>query len=64
MGLAEPGLYQACGSKTNQHVHAAIFKTVEPTRTYRIAQGTLLNVLGQPGWEKGLGENEYMYMYG
>ena len=29
-----------------------------------IAQGTLLNVIWQPGWEGSLGENEYMYMYG
>ena len=27
-----------------------------------IAQGTLLNVLWQPGWEGSLGENGYMYM--
>jgi len=29
------------------------------TRTYWIAHGTLLNVLWQPGWERGLGENRY-----
>ena len=29
-----------------------------------IAQGTLLNIMWQPGWEGSLGENEYMYMYG
>ena len=29
-----------------------------------IAQGTLLNVMWQPGWEEGsLGENGYMYVY-
>ena len=28
-----------------------------------MAQGTLLNVMWQPGWEQGLGENGYMYMY-
>ena len=28
------------------------------------AQGTLLNVTWQPGWEESLGENGYMYMYG
>ena len=27
------------------------------------AQGTLLNVTWQPGWEESLGENGYMYMY-
>ena len=26
--------------------------------------GILLNVMYQPGWEQGLGENGYMYMYG
>ena len=28
-----------------------------------MAQGTLLNVMWQPAWEQGLGENGYMYMY-
>ena len=28
-----------------------------------IAHGTLLNVMCQPGWERGLGENGYMYIY-
>ena len=29
-----------------------------------IAHRSLLNAMCQPGWEKGLGENGYMYMYG
>ena len=29
-----------------------------------MAQGTLLNVMGQPGREGNLGENRYMYIYG
>ena len=29
-----------------------------------IAQGTLFNVMWQPGWEGSLGESGYMYMYG
>ena len=32
-------------------------------RTYCIVQGTLLNVMWEPGWEGSLGENGYMYMY-
>ena len=28
------------------------------------AQGTLLNVMWQPGWKGSLGENGYKYMYG
>ena len=31
--------------------------------SYYIAQGTLLDVMWQPGWEGSLGENGYMYMY-
>ena len=29
----------------------------QPTRTYCLAQGTLLNVMWQPGWDRSLGEN-------
>ena len=29
-----------------------------------MAQGTLLNVMWQPGWEGSFGENGYMRMYG
>ena len=46
------------------HVHTAIFKMDNQKRTYCIAQGTLLNVMWQTGWEAGLGESGYMYMYG
>ena len=28
------------------------------------AQGTLLSVMWQPGWEGNLGENGYIYTYG
>ena len=31
--------------------------------TFGTAQGTLLNVMGQPGWERSFGENGYMYLY-
>ena len=31
--------------------------------TFRTAQGTLLNVMEQPGWERSFGENGYMYLY-
>ena len=34
------------------------------TRTYCVAQGTLLNVTWQPGWEGSLGKNGSMYVYG
>ena len=34
------------------------------TRTYCIAQGSLLNVMWQPGWEGVWEENGHMYMYG
>ena len=29
-----------------------------------IARGTLLNVMCQPGWERGVGENGDIFMYG
>ena len=32
--------------------------------TYYIAEGTLLNVKGQPGEEKSLAENGYIYTCG
>ena len=41
-----------------------MYTLLYPTRTYCIAQGTLLNVMWQPGWEGSLEENVYMYMYG
>ena len=28
------------------------------------AQGILQNVMLQPGWDRSLGENGYMYIYG
>ena len=34
------------------------------TRIYCIAQGTLLNIMWQPGWEGSLGENGYISVYG
>ena len=34
----------------------------KPARTYCTAQGTLLNVLWQPGREGNLGENGYTYV--
>lgn len=43
-------------------MHTAVFK-VSPTKTYCTAQGTLLNVLRQPGWDRGLGESGYTEMW-
>ena len=37
---------------------------LKSTKTYCIAQGTLFNVMWQPGWEGSLGENGYVYMQG
>ena len=46
----------------DRHVHTAVCKM--DNQHGPIAQGTLLNVMWQPGWEGSLGENGYMYMYG
>ena len=43
------------------HIHTAIFKMDNqqwPT------QRSLFNVVWQPGWERSLGENRYVYVYG
>ena len=42
----------------------AIFKMENQQGPTCIAQGTLLNVMWQPGWEGSWGENVYMYVYG
>ena len=42
----------------------ALKKEEEERKTYFIAHGTPLNVMCQPGWEGGLGENGYVYTYG
>ena len=34
------------------------------TKTYCRTQGTLLNVMWQPGWEGSLEENGHVYIYG
>ena len=33
-------------------------------KTYSRAQGALLHVMWQPGWDGGLGEKRSMYIYG
>ena len=45
-------------------VHTAMSETDNQQETYLMAQGTLLSVMWQSGWEGSLGENGYMYMYG
>ena len=45
------------------HVHIAIFKMDNQQNVLYTAQGTLLNVMWQPGWEESLGENIYIYVY-
>ena len=43
-------------------MHTAIFKM--DNQQGHNAQGFLLNVMWQPGWERSLGENGYMCMCG
>ena len=45
------------------HAHTAVSK-MDNHEDPLTAQGTLLSVRRQPGWEGSLGENGYMYMYG
>ena len=44
------------------HVHTAIFKVYHQQRP-TVGQGTLLDVMWQPGWEGSSGENGFMSMY-
>ena len=45
-------------------VYPLLCVLIKPTRTYCIAQGTLLSVMWQPGWEGSFEEKGYMYMHG
>ena len=45
-------------------MHTLLYFKWMTKRTYCISQGTLLDVMWQPGWEGRLGENGYMCMYG
>ena len=61
-GRDSEGVWDGC-------VHTAIFKMHNqpgPTgnRELCAAQGTLLNVTWPPGWERSLGENGCMDVYG
>ena len=44
-------------------MYILLYLNRSPTRTCRTAQGTLLDVMWQPGWEGSLGENGYMYIH-
>ena len=48
----------------SKFVYTLLYLKCITNKTYCIEHGTLLNVMCQPGWERGLGENGYMYMYG
>ena len=44
--------------------NTAVFLMDIPRRPYCIEQGALLSVVGQPGWERSLGESGHMYVCG
>ena len=45
-------------------MHTLLYLKWVTNKDYCRAQGTLLSVMQQPGWEGSLWENGYMYMYG
>ena len=46
-------------------MYTAVFKMDNrQDPTYCVAQGTLLKVMWQAGWEGNLGENGFIYVYG
>ena len=49
--------------KREGQVHSAIFK-MDNQQGPTVERRELLNVMRQPGWERSLGENGYMYMNG
>ena len=52
-------------ARESGHGHApCCIKHGEPARTCWTAQGTLLSVMWQPGWEGSLGETGYVCMCG
>ena len=57
----KPGVFWSIGSQSRTRLK---WLSMQPTRTYCIAQGTLPKVMWQPGWERSWGESGYMYMYG
>ena len=45
------------------HEHIAVFE-MDDHKDLLYSQGTLLNVMRQPGWDGSLKENGYVYIYG
>lgn len=43
------------------NIHTIVYKPKQPTRTYCVAQGTLLSILEQPIREKNLEKSEDLY---
>ena len=60
---AGPLLLANLGSPWDGCIHSAAFKLGNQQGPTVLAQGTLLNVMWQPGWEGDLEENGYMYLY-
>ena len=52
------------GGRDSQGVRDGHAHNAKVDNKYGIAHGTLLYVMWQPGWERSLGENGYMYIYG
>ena len=55
-GRDNQGVWDGC-------VHNAMSETDNQQETSCMAQGTLLNVMWQPGWEGSLEENGYICVY-
>ena len=45
------------------HVHTAVFK-MDNHKNLLYSTENSAQCMQQPGWERSLGENKYMYMYG
>ena len=51
------------GREFGMDMYFLLYLKWETNKDLLIAQETLLNIMRQLGWERSLGENEYMYKY-
>ena len=58
------GLGEVLVREFGMDMYTALYLKWRTNKALRIAQGTLLGVMWQPGWEGSLGENVYMCVHG
>ena len=64
MNVWLPGERGGIVRKFGMDMYTLLYSKWITSKNDYIAHGTLLSILWHPGWERGLEENGYMYMYG